>query len=183
MNEPKPLRWQKWSAPEGLFESTQRASVSITVLRAMKFLLHKSYLYCARVNEFSGCNNIWRNKISKAWFPIRWLLLRWLICSSIYFLSFRYFRAKENERHENKIRKKCKFDRKNVGSFIHSSWRSGQQKERREKTELLKSHGVKIRFEITRDNTEIDREQRETKVKKKNGITILFAAFVSRKGW
>jgi hypothetical protein len=42
---------------------------------------------------------------------------------------------------------------------------------------------VKIRFEITRDNTEIDGEQRETKEKrKKNGITILFAAFVSRKG-
>jgi len=37
---------------------------------------------------------------------------------------------------------------------------------------------VKIRFEITRDNTEIDGEQKETKGKE-NGMNILFAAFVS----
>lgn len=43
---------------------------------------------------------------------------------------------------------------------------------------------MKIRFEITRDNTEIDGEQRETKRKgKKDAITILFAAFVSGEGW
>lgn len=43
---------------------------------------------------------------------------------------------------------------------------------------------MKIRFEITRDNTEIDGKQKGNKRKgKRDGITILFAAFVSREGW